>query len=42
MIMENFYYEYCGTMASSISNLTASSCLSHPAGIAKGKHSPAL
>lgn len=36
--MANFYCEYCGTKASSVSSLTASSCSRHPNGPAKGKH----
>lgn len=36
--MSNFYCEYCGTKASSIANLTASSCHRHPNGSNKGKH----
>lgn len=37
--MANFYCEYCGTKASSVSSLTASSCSRHPSGPNKGKHS---
>ena len=36
--MSNFYCEYCGTKSSTISSLTAGSCLRHPNGTAKGKH----
>ena len=36
--MSNFYCEYCGSKNSSISGLTAGSCLRHPNGTAKGKH----
>lgn len=36
--MANFYCEYCGTKASSISSLTGGSCSKHPAGFGKGKH----
>ncbi len=34
--MANFYCMYCGTKASSVSSLTALSCMRHPSG--KGKH----
>lgn len=37
--MANFYCEYCGTKASSVSSLTANSCTRHPMGVNKGKHS---
>lgn len=36
--MANFYCEYCGYKASSISSLTAASCSRHPVGANKGKH----
>ena len=36
--MANFYCKYCGTKASSVSGLTASSCSRHPLGANKGKH----
>lgn len=36
--MTNFYCEYCGMKASSISSLTASPCPRHPNGSGKGKH----
>ncbi len=36
--MANFYCEFCGTKASSISSLTSSSCHRHPSGTGKGKH----
>ena len=36
--MANFYCEYCGTKFSSVSSLTASSCVRHPNGPNKGKH----
>jgi hypothetical protein len=36
--MANFYCEYCGTKSSSVSSLTAGSCLRHPNGSNKGKH----
>lgn len=36
--MANFYCEYCGQRFSSISTLTAASCLRHPYGSGKGKH----
>ncbi len=36
--MASFYCEFCGTKASSISSLTASSCHRHPLGAGKGKH----
>ena len=34
----NYYCKYCGAKASSIANLTSSSCSRHPAGPNKGKH----
>ncbi len=37
--MANYYCEYCGTVASSISHLTAGVCTRHPNGPNKGKHS---
>ena len=40
--MANFYCEYCGAKASSITNLTNIWCSKHPNGPSKGKHSPAL
>ena len=36
--MSKFYCECCGTSASSVSSLTASSCPRHPSGSNKGKH----
>ncbi|AWA30991.1 hypothetical protein HYN48_13375 [Flavobacterium magnum] len=36
--MSNFYCEYCGVKASSISSLTINSCPRHPLGNSKGKH----
>ncbi len=36
--MANFYCEFCGTKASSISSLTSRSCHRHPSGAGKGKH----
>jgi hypothetical protein len=36
--MANFYCEYCGTKAPSVSSLTTGSCRNHPAGSHKGKH----
>ena len=36
--MANFYCEYCGKKFSSVSTLTGSSCINHPAGSNKGKH----
>jgi len=36
--MANFYCEYCGSKASTITDLTASSCHRHPSGAGKGKH----
>lgn len=38
MTMTNFYCEYCGSKASSISSLTSSSCAKHPSGLNKGRH----
>jgi len=37
--MANFYCEYCGAKASSVSSLTVNSCPRHPNGSGKGKHS---
>lgn len=37
-LMSNFFCEYCGSKASSISSLTGSSCSRHPVGSHKGKH----
>jgi hypothetical protein len=37
--MANFYCEFCGTKASSVSSLTAGYCNRHPNGSNKGKHS---
>jgi hypothetical protein len=34
----NYYCKYCGTKASSIASLTASTCSRHPNGANKGKH----
>ena len=36
--MPNFFCKHCGHKASSISSLTASSCIRHPLGANKGKH----
>jgi len=36
--MANYYCEYCGQKFSSVSSLTASSCIRHPLGPNKGKH----
>jgi hypothetical protein len=36
--MANYQCRYCGTKASSVSSLTASSCNRHPNGSYKGKH----
>ena len=36
--MANFYCEYCGAKASSVSSLTSMSCVRHPNGSHKGKH----
>ena len=36
--MSNFYCEYCGAKASSVSSLTAQHCVRHPNGSGKGKH----
>lgn len=36
--MANYYCEYCGRKASSVSSLTSSSCIRHPNGAGKGKH----
>jgi len=38
-IIANFYCEYCGTKASSVSSLTSGSCMKHPNGAGKRKHS---
>ena len=37
--MANFYCEYCGFKTTSVSNLTSGSCMKHPNGALKGKHS---
>lgn len=37
--MANFYCEYCGAKASSVSSLTSGWCIKHPNGSNKGKHS---
>jgi hypothetical protein len=37
--MANFYCEYCGTRASSVTSLTSGFCFRHPNGANKGKHS---
>lgn len=37
--MANFYCEYCGTKAASVSSLTASFCNRYPSGAGKGHHS---
>jgi hypothetical protein len=37
--MANYYCEYCGQKFSSVSSLTACSCVRHPLGTSKGKHS---
>ena len=39
---QNFYCEYCGTKANSISALTNNNCIRHPNGPNKGRHLPAL
>lgn len=36
--MANFYCEYCGSKASSVSSLTGNPCNRHPNGSGKGKH----
>lgn len=36
--MTNVYCKHCGTKASSIANLTISTCGRHPLGPQKGKH----
>ncbi len=36
--MSNYYCKHCGSKYSSIASLTASSCLRHPSGPNKGKH----
>lgn len=36
--MANFYCEYCGLKASSVSSLTAGRCVRHPDGPHKGRH----
>ena len=36
--MANYYCEYCGTKASSVSALTINWCQRHPDGANKGKH----
>jgi DNA-directed RNA polymerase subunit RPC12/RpoP len=36
--MANFYCEYCGNKASTVSSLTAGYCLRHPDGSNKGRH----
>lgn len=36
--MAKYYCEYCGTVRSSVSSLTASSCHRHPLGTNKGRH----
>ncbi len=36
--MANYYCEYCGTKASSVSSLTSGYCGRHPNGASKGKH----
>ena len=38
IIMANFYCEYCGAKASSVSSLTSGFCSKHPSGPNKGKH----
>ena len=38
--MENYYCEYCGTKSTSISMLTSGTCMRHPNGPSKGRHSP--
>lgn len=35
---QKFYCKYCGTNATSVSNLTLTSCPRHPNGPHKGKH----
>lgn len=36
--MADFFCEYCGTKAQSVSQLTGSNCARHPDGAQKGKH----
>lgn len=36
--MANYYCEYCGQKASSVSSLTSQNCSRHPNGPGKGKH----
>lgn len=36
--MANYYCEYCGHKASSVSSLTSGNCSRHPSGFCKGKH----
>ena len=36
--MANFYCEYCGLKASSVSTLTSNKCTRHPNGFCKGNH----
>ena len=36
--MANYYCEYCGSKASSVSSLTGGNCHRHPNGPYKGKH----
>ena len=36
--VKNYYCKYCGHKATSVNSLTASLCLRHPAGPAKGRH----
>lgn len=40
--MANYYCKHCGQRFSSVASLTAQSCVRHPNGPGKGKHSPAL
>jgi hypothetical protein len=37
--MANYYCEYCGANATSVSHLTSGLCMRHPIGANKGKHS---
>lgn len=37
--MSNFYCEYCGMKYGSVSSLTANTCMRHPNGTNRGKHS---
>jgi len=37
--MANYYCEFCGTKAATISSLVGNGCPNHPDGPSKGKHS---